>query len=152
MFSYKSPSQPFFSWCCFGISDIASANCVCMFALVKFLPFLGILRTSDVITLIQFVYVLLLYTLFSHECIIMQFLHAKFHIFFPRDGVISLPHPPQPLKEKRPQAFMQIGWMEDDFRNLTANVWANLDNPIKRYDFSKVLLILCMSPSQVALF
>ena len=31
MFSYKSPSQPFFSWCCFGISDIASANCVCMF-------------------------------------------------------------------------------------------------------------------------
>ena len=30
-FSYKSPLQPFFSWCCFGISDIASANCVCMF-------------------------------------------------------------------------------------------------------------------------
>ena len=27
---------------------------------------------------------------------------------------------------------MQIGWMEDDFRNLTANVWGNLDNPIKR--------------------
>ena len=24
------------------------------------------------------------------------------------------------LKEKLPQAFMQIGWMEDDFRNLTA--------------------------------
>ena len=39
------------------------------------------------------------------------------------------------LKEKLPQAFMQIGWMEDDFRNLTAKVWANLDNPIKRYDF-----------------
>ena len=56
------------------------------------------------------------------------------------------------LKEKLPQAFMQIGWMEDDFRNLTAKVWANLDNPIKRYDFSKVSLILCMSPSQVALF
>ena len=35
------------------------------------------------------------------------------------------------------QAFMQIGWMEDDFRNLTAKVWANLDNPIKRYDFCK---------------
>ena len=35
--------------------------------------------------------------------------------------------------------------MEDDFRNLTAKVWANLDNPIKRYDFSKVSLILCMS-------
>ena len=26
------------------------------------------------------------------------------------------------LKEKLPQAFMQIGWMEDDFRNLTAKV------------------------------
>ena len=50
------------------------------------------------------------------------------------------------LKEKLPQAFMQIGWMEDNFRNLTAKVWANLDNPIKRYDFSKVSLILCMSP------
>ena len=56
------------------------------------------------------------------------------------------------LKVKLPQAFMQIGWMEDDFRNLTAKFWANLDNLIKRYDFSKVLLILCMSPSQVALF
>ena len=42
--------------------------------------------------------------------------------------------------------------MEDDFRNLTAKVWENFDNPIKRYDFSKVSLILCMSPSQVALF
>ena len=41
--------------------------------------------------------------------------------------------------------------MEDDFRNLTAKVWANLDNPIKRYDFSKILLILCMSPSQILL-
>ena len=56
------------------------------------------------------------------------------------------------LKEKLPQAFMQSVWMEDDFRNLTAKVWANLDNPIKRYDFSKVSLIPCMSPSQVALF
>ena len=39
---------------------------------------------------------------------------------------------------------MQIGWMEDDFRNLTAKVLANMDNPIKRYDFkdfSKVSLI-----------
>ena len=35
-------------------------------------------------------------------------------------------------------------WFEDDFRNLTAKLWANLDNPIKRYDFSKVSLILCM--------
>ena len=56
------------------------------------------------------------------------------------------------LKEKLPQAFMQIGLMEDDFRNLTSKVWGNLDNPIKRYDFSKVSLISCMSPSQVALF
>ena len=40
--------------------------------------------------------------------------------------------------------------MEDDFWNLTANVWANLDNPIKRCVFAKVSLILCMSPSQVA--
>ena len=38
--------------------------------------------------------------------------------------------------------------MEDDFRNLTAKVWANFDNPIKRYYLSKVSLILCMSPSQ----
>ena len=30
--------------------------------------------------------------------------------------------------------------MENDFRNLTANVWANLDNPIKSYDFLKVLV------------
>ena len=28
--------------------------------------------------------------------------------------------------------------MENDFRNLTAKVWANLDNPIKSYDFFKV--------------
>ena len=39
--------------------------------------------------------------------------------------------------------------MEDDFRNLTAKVWANLDNPIKKYDFSKVPLISRMSPSHV---
>ena len=30
---------------------------------------------------------------------------------------------------------MQIGWKEDDFRNLTAKVWANFGNPIKRYVF-----------------
>ena len=51
------------------------------------------------------------------------------------------------LKEKLPQAFMQIRWMEDDFRNLAAKVWANLYNPIKRYNFSKVSWILCMSSS-----
>ena len=27
--------------------------------------------------------------------------------------------------------------MEDDFRNLTAKDWENLDNPVKRYDFFK---------------
>ena len=27
--------------------------------------------------------------------------------------------------------------MADDFRNLTAKVWANFDNPIKSYDFFK---------------
>ena len=26
--------------------------------------------------------------------------------------------------------------MEDDFKNQIAKVWANLDSPIKRYDFS----------------
>ena len=31
------------------------------------------------------------------------------------------------LKEKLPQAFMQIGWMEDHSRNLTAYSLANLD-------------------------
>ena len=54
-------------------------------------------------------------------------------------------------KEKLPQAFMQIEWMENYFRNLIAKVWANLDNPIKIYDFSKFWLISCMPPSQVAL-
>ena len=39
--------------------------------------------------------------------------------------------------------------MENDFRNLTATVWATLDNPIKRYDFSKFWLIYCMPPSRV---
>ena len=55
------------------------------------------------------------------------------------------------LKEKLPQAFMQIEWIENDFRNLTAKVWANFDNSIKSYDFSKFWLISCMLPSQVAL-
>ena len=31
--------------------------------------------------------------------------------------------------------------MENDFRNRKAKVWANLDNPIKSYDFSKFWLI-----------
>ena len=44
------------------------------------------------------------------------------------------------LEEKLPQAFMQIEWIPNDFRNLTAQVWANLDNPIKSYDFSTVLI------------
>ena len=29
-------------------------------------------------------------------------------------------------------------------RNLTVKVWANLDNPIKSYDFSKLWLMSCM--------
>ena len=42
----------------------------------------------------------------------------------------------QLLKKKPPQAInMQIGWMENYFRDLSAKVWANLDNPIKSYDF-----------------
>ena len=44
--------------------------------------------------------------------------------------------------EKLPQAFMQFGWMENEFRNLTAKVWASLDNPIKSYAFSKFWLFL----------
>ena len=55
------------------------------------------------------------------------------------------------LKEKLPQAVMQIEWMKNYFRNLTAKVWANLGNPIKSYDFLKFWLIYCMPPSQVAL-
>ena len=61
--------------------------------------------------------------------------------------------------EASPSSYkMQIGWQEEDFKYMymylpvTAKVWANLDNPIKRYEFSKVSLFLCMSPSQVALF
>ena len=37
------------------------------------------------------------------------------------------------------------------FYKLTANVWANLDNPLKSYDFSKFWLISCIPPSQVVL-
>ena len=43
------------------------------------------------------------------------------------------------LKEKLPQAFMQIEWMEKNFRNLTAKVWENVDNPIELW-FFKVLV------------
>ena len=35
---------------------------------------------------------------------------------------------------------MQIGWIESDFRNLTAKVWANLDNPVRELWFFKVLI------------
>ena len=49
------------------------------------------------------------------------------------------------------QAFMQIGWMENDFRNLQQHIWTDLNNPIKSCDFSKFLLNSCMPPSQVAL-
>ena len=36
---------------------------------------------------------------------------------------------------------MQIEWKENYFRNLTANVWANLDAPIKSYDFLTWVLV-----------
>ena len=36
--------------------------------------------------------------------------------------------------------------MENDFTKQTAKVWANLDNPIKSYDFSKCWLILVCRP------
>ena len=55
------------------------------------------------------------------------------------------------ILKKFPLECMQIGWMENDFRNPTAKVWANLDNPIKNCNFSKFWLISCISPSQVAL-
>ena len=38
------------------------------------------------------------------------------------------------------QTFMQIGGMESDVRNITAKVWANLDNPIKSYDFFFIVI------------
>ena len=37
---------------------------------------------------------------------------------------------------------MQIGGKENYFRNLTAKVWANLDNPIKSYDFQGLINFL----------
>ena len=52
------------------------------------------------------------------------------------------------LKEKLPQAFMQIGWMKKWLKNPTAKVWANFENPSKSYDFSNFWLISCMLPSQ----
>ena len=48
---------------------------------------------------------------------------------------------------KLPQAFMQIERMDNEFRNLTAKVWGNLDNPIKSYELLKFWLISCMPPS-----
>ena len=48
-------------------------------------------------------------------------------------------------------AFMQIGGMENYFRDLSAKDWANFDNPIKSYDSSNFWLMFCMPPSQVAL-
>ena len=39
---------------------------------------------------------------------------------------------------------MQIGWLKNDFRNLTANVWANLDNPIKTFDFQSLIYVMYM--------
>ena len=47
------------------------------------------------------------------------------------------------LKGKFPQTTMWIGWVESNFTNPTAKVWADLDNPFKRSDYAK----LHMSPS-----
>ena len=47
------------------------------------------------------------------------------------------------LKGKFPQTTMWIGWVESNFSNPTVKFWANLDNPFKRSNYSKV----CMSPS-----
>ena len=47
------------------------------------------------------------------------------------------------LKGKFPQTTMWIGWEESNFRNPSVEVWAHLDNPFKRSDYTK----LCMSPS-----
>ena len=56
-------------------------------------------------------------------------------------------------KEKLPQAFMQIVWMEDDFRNHKQQKFGQMWI-IQSRDmiFQKVSLILCMSPPQVARF
>ena len=92
-----------------------------------------------------------------YPCVWMKFAYISLHNAFINgkclfsDPVSIWASGDKNLK-KLPQAFMQIGWMENYFRKLTAIVFANLDNPIKNYDFSKVWLILCMSPSQVALF
>ena len=47
------------------------------------------------------------------------------------------------LKGKFPQTTMWIGWVESNFRNPSVAVWADLDNPFKRSDYTK----LRMSPS-----
>ena len=44
------------------------------------------------------------------------------------------------LKERLSQAFMQIGWMEDDFTNLTSKVWANLGQSNQEIWFFKVFI------------
>ena len=54
-------------------------------------------------------------------------------------------------QEKFTQEFMHIYWMKNNFRIITTTqVWANLDYPIKRYDFSKFWLISCLSSFHVA--
>ena len=45
--------------------------------------------------------------------------------------------PDHSLKEKLPEAFMQIGWMEDEFKNLTAKDWANLVNQSRDMIFQR---------------
>ena len=50
-----------------------------------------------------------------------------------------------------PKQFMQIGWMESDFRNLTAKIWQIWIIQSRAIYFFLLLLISCMPPSQVVL-
>ena len=67
-------------------------------------------------------------------------------------GAKVLPHF---LKEKLPQAFMQIGWMKDDFRNLTGKsvgqIWIIQSRDMIFQRFHQFHVHVCR-PSQVALF
>ena len=64
----------------------------------------------------------------------------------------TLPPPPPPPPTRSATGWMvvlggRLGEWKIILRNLSANVWENLDNPIKICDFSKFLLIFCMPPN-----
>ena len=52
------------------------------------------------------------------------------------------------FKGKFPQTTMWIGWVESNFRNPTVKVWANLDNPLKSYNFAKFCWNPCVALSR----